>query len=135
MNPYPSANKAYTEASVMTAPPARLVVMLYDGMIRFLMQAASAMREGDRAQMHDRLRRAQAIIDELNVCLDMGQGEIPTQLRAIYLFCKRHLGEAHLHNDVAAIDDVVKLLSDLRESWVELAARVGDADPRTTAAV
>lgn len=135
MNPYANANRAYTEASVMTAPPARLVVMLYDGMIRFLMQAASAMRAGDRAQTRDRLRRAEAIIDELNLCLDMSQGEITTRLRAIYLFSKRHLIEAHLHNDIEAVDEVVRLLSELRESWVELAATVGDAEPRKRTAV
>ena len=135
MNPYANANQAYTEASVMTAPPARLVVMLYDGAVRFLMQAAAAMRAGDRVQTHERLRRAEAIIDELNLSLDMSQGDIPTRLRGIYLFCKRHLIEARLHNDVAAVEEVVRLLSELRESWVELAATVGHADPRAPAAV
>lgn len=135
MNPYANANQAYTEASVMTAPPARLVVMLYDGAIRFLQQAAVAMNAGDDTQTRDRLRRAEAIIDELNLSLDMTQGELPTRLRSIYLFCKRHLIEAHLRGDVQAVQTVSGLLAELRESWVEIAARVGDADPAAPVAV
>ncbi len=134
MNQYANANQAYTSASVMTAPPARLVVMLYDGAIRFLGQAATAMRAGDANATRDRLRRAEAIIEELNVSLDMSQGEISTRLRSIYLFCKRHLIEAHLRGDVAAVEEVIRLLGELRESWFELAAAAGDANPRTPAA-
>ena len=58
---------AYKQQSILTAPPGRLVVMLYDGCLRFLFQSAYAMREGDRAQSQDRMRRAEAIIDELTV--------------------------------------------------------------------
>ena len=92
-------NRAYTESSVLTAPPERLVVMLYDGAIRFLKQAAVAERGGQHQMFLDRLRRAEAIIDELNVTLDMSQGEVAARLRSIYLFCKRHLVEAHLKRD------------------------------------
>ena len=96
---YAGANRAYTESSVLTAPPERLVVMLYDGAIRFLKQAAVAERGGQHQMFLDRLRRAEAIIDELNVTLDMSQGEVAARLRSIYLFCKRHLVEAHLKRD------------------------------------
>ena len=49
---------AYKQQSILTAPPGRLVVMLYDGCLRFLFQSAYAMREGDRRQSQDRMRRA-----------------------------------------------------------------------------
>jgi flagellar protein FliS len=119
---YASANQAYTESSILTAPPERLVVMLYDGAIRFLTQAAFAARAGDRQQFGNRLRRGQAIIDELNLTLDMNQGEISQQLRGIYLFCKRHLMEAHVHCDPKRVDRVIALLVELRESWQQVAA-------------
>ena len=51
----------------------------------------------------DRIRRAEAIIDELNYSLDMSHGAIPKQLRSIYLFCKRHLVQASIKKDVAAV--------------------------------
>ena len=106
----------------MTASPARLVVMLYDGAIRFLRQSAAAMRDGDRELARNRMRRAEAIIDELNGSLDLSHGELPERLQSIYLFCKRHLIDANLHADPTAIDTVARLLAELRESW-DAAAR------------
>jgi flagellar protein FliS len=64
MNPY-DAKRAYTESSILTAPPERLVVMLYDGAIRFLGQAAVAMRADNQRVFLDRVQRAEAIIKEL----------------------------------------------------------------------
>jgi flagellar protein FliS len=122
MNEYAAAKQAYTASSVMTASPERLVVMLYDGAIRFLRQAATAMRASDLQQARNRLGRAEAIIDELNMALDMSQGELPEQLRAIYLFCKRYLIEATLRRDPDRIERVVSLLAELRESWDAIAA-------------
>jgi flagellar secretion chaperone FliS len=124
---YTTAKQAYTESSVMTATPEQLVVMLYDGAIRFLSQSAAAMRADNRDIALNRLRRGEAIIDELNVSLDMSQGEVAAQLRAIYMFCKRHLLEAHMQRDADGIDTVVRFLTDLRSSWQQIAARAGGA--------
>jgi flagellar secretion chaperone FliS len=131
---YAGANRAYTESSILTAPPERLVVMLYDGAIRFLKQAAAAERNGHHQLFLERLRRGEAIIDELNVTLDMAQGgEVATRLRSIYLFCKRHLVEAHLKRDASHVDEVVRLLTDLRESWQQLSVQGAAARPATAA--
>ena len=130
---YAGANRAYTESSILTAPPERLVVMLYDGAIRFLKQAAAAERNGHHQLFLERLRRGEAIIDELNVTLDMSQGEVAARLRSIYLFCKRHLVEAHLKRDASHVDEVVRLLSDLRESWQQLSVQGAAARPATAA--
>jgi flagellar secretion chaperone FliS len=119
---------AYTEASVLTASPGRLVVMLYDGAIRFLAQGAVAMRAGDRERMRDRLRRAEAIVDELNLILDMRYGEIPAQLSSLYLFCKRQIQEASIKVEPERVDHVVHLLTDLRESWEQIADRNEQTD-------
>ena len=122
MNPYANTG-AYTESAVLTAPPGRLVVMLYDGAIRFLAQSAAAMRMGDRERSRDRMRRTEAILDELLLTLDMSYGEIPLRLRSIYLFCKRELHEANVSSEPDRIDGVSRLLSELRESWDTLASR------------
>jgi flagellar protein FliS len=121
MSAYTSLNAAYTEASVLTAPPERLIVLLYDGALRFLRQASVAMRAGDAVRCRDRLRRADAIITELNVSLDMSCGEIPVRLRSIYLFCRRCLTGASVARDADAIDRVAELLAELRESWQTIA--------------
>ena len=100
MNPY-DAKRAYTESAVLTAPPERLVVMLYDGAIRFLNQAAVAMRAENRRVFLDRVQRGEAIITELNLTLDMRQGEVAERLRAIYQFCNMHLAAATMERDPA----------------------------------
>ncbi len=125
MNPYATARQAYAESAILTASPGRLVVMLYDGAIRSLRQSAAAMRDGERERSRACMRRAEAIIDELNGSLDMSVGELPDRLRSIYHFCKRHLIHANLTEDPAAIETVVGLLADLRESW-EQAARASE---------
>ena len=102
---------AYKQQSILTAPPGRLVVMLYDGCLRFLFQSAYAMREGDRVQSQDRMRRAEAIIDELTVTLDHERGgEVASRLQGIYAFCRRHLIEASMEQDPHKIEEVSELL-------------------------
>jgi flagellar protein FliS len=120
MNPY-DAKRAYTESSVLTAPPERLVVMLYDGAIRFLNQAAVAMRAQNGRVFLDRVQRGEAIITELNLTLDMSQGEVAERLRAIYQFCNMHLAAATMERDPKKVDDVIRLLSELREAWQQIA--------------
>jgi flagellar secretion chaperone FliS len=117
MTDYASAKQAYTSSSVMTAPPQKLVVMLYDGAIRFLRQSATAMRTGNREVTVNRLNRAGAIIDELNISLDMNQGEVASNLRSIYLFARRHMTEALIEQDPEKLEAVARLLADLREAW------------------
>ena len=122
MNPY-DANRAYTESSVLTAPRERLVVMLYDGAIRFLHQSAVALRAGNQRVFLDRVQRAEAIIKELNLTLDMQRGgDVAERLRAIYQFCNMHLTAATMEGDPKKIEEVIRLLSDLRESWQQIAA-------------
>jgi flagellar protein FliS len=119
---FAASPQAYRESAVLTAPPERLVVMLYDGARRFLFQAATAMREGDVPTAHERLRRAEKIVEHLLATLDMAQGEIAGKLEAIYVFCLQLLAEGRMRQDPARLDKVGELLGELHESWAELAA-------------
>lgn len=121
MTPYATAQQAYRDSAVLTAPPERLVVMLYDGMHRFLFQAAVAMRAGDLATANAKLRRAEAIIQELRSTLDMSAGEVATRLNSIYAFCQRHLLDARFQRDPERIEDVARMLGELREAWDQIA--------------
>jgi flagellar secretion chaperone FliS len=122
MATYATPQKAYQESSVLTASPEQLVVMLYDGVNRFLLQAAAAMRAGQIEAAHNRLRRAEAIIDELHATLDLSQGQMAERLQGIYVFCRRLLNEARSKRNAARIEQVAELLGELREAWAQIAA-------------
>ena len=113
---------AYQQSQILTASPAQLVVMLYDGARRFLFQAAAAMRDGDRPLTEQRLRRAEDILSELLATLDHQRGgEVAPRLEAIYVFCKAELIRARTGQDPDRIDFVREQLSELREAWAQIA--------------
>jgi flagellar secretion chaperone FliS len=117
------STRAYREQSVLTATPGQLVVMLYDGCLRFLTQAAHAMRDGDKHQADRRLVRAEAIIDELLTTLDLEQGDVvASRLQGIYVFASLQLLEARRASDPALIDHVAELLGELRDAWSQIAS-------------
>lgn len=122
MNPYTSQKTTgYHDSAVMTASPEQLVVMLYDGAIRFLRQAEHALGEGAYLHAHEKLGRAEAILDELVATLNMEAGEIAVRLQSIYLFCKRTLIESRLQRSPEKVREVIALLDDLRGAWATLA--------------
>jgi flagellar protein FliS len=121
MSAYAPAPNAYRESAVLTATPEQLVVMLYDGANRFLTQSAIAMRDGRAGLAGEKLRRAEAIIDELLATLDMTVGEIAERLQSLYLFFKEHLMAARLKQDAGKVDEVAHFMRDLRSSWAAVA--------------
>ena len=113
----------YRQQSVLTATPGQLVVMFYDGALRFLLQASTALRAGDNLLCDAKLRRAEAIVDELHSSLDKERGgDIASRLEGIYVFCKRRLTDARIQRDPAMIDKVSELLGELREASVQIAS-------------
>jgi flagellar protein FliS len=121
--PVATHTAAYRQQSVMTATPGQLVVMLYDGCLRFLHQAAYAMRGGDVVETNARLTRAEAIIDELHATLDLEKGGVvASRLQGIYVFCSRHLLEARTAREPEMIEKVSELLAELRDAWAQIAA-------------
>jgi flagellar protein FliS len=128
MNPYASP-QSYRESAVLTATPEQLVVMLYDGAVRFLRQAEIAMAEGAWLHSFEKLGRGEAIIDELLATLNMDTGEIAERLQAIYVFQKRTLIEARVQRNAEKIGQVIALLTNLREAWVKLAEQAAAQAP------
>jgi flagellar secretion chaperone FliS len=114
---------AYKESAVLSAPPELLVVILYDGARRFLFQAGVAMREGQIELTNRKLRRAEDIIQHLRDVLDMDQGEIANNLESIYIFCLRRLRESRFERDPAALEQVSRLLAQLREAFAAISSQ------------
>ncbi|NLW55512.1 MAG: flagellar export chaperone FliS [Firmicutes bacterium] len=115
-NPY----KRYRQTQVGTASPLELIIMMYDGAIRFCHQAETAIEEQNYSQANRMLQRAQDIIDELNINLNMEAGEIAINLRNLYEFINSKLFEANIKKDCTLLRQAVALLTELRSSWVEL---------------
>jgi flagellar secretion chaperone FliS len=116
-----SSRSAYQKSAILTASREQLVVMLYDGMHRFLCQASGAMRERDIETAHLRLRRAEAIINHLLSTLDFTVcDELPFRLESIYHFCLRQLNEARIKQDADKVDEVDRLLGGLRDAWARV---------------
>lgn len=116
-----STRTRYQSEAVETAGPAQLVLMLYDGALAAMTRARTAHSDTrpDRVEvLNAELLRAQDIVTELYVTLDRDRGgEIAANLASLYQFCLDRLIEANVRKDVAPLDDVVPVLSGLREAW------------------
>lgn len=113
---------AYQETAVLTQSRGRLIVMLYEGAIRFLRQALDEMEQHDDASKGIHIRKALDIIYELNTVLDLENGgQIAQNLRSLYNFMQRHLSEANAKRDPRMIRDVIELLEELNKSWRAIA--------------
>jgi flagellar protein FliS len=118
----------YGAVKVTTANPGQILVMLYDGLLRFLRDASDSMRAKNRARAGERISQSMAIVRQLLGDLDSTHApELCDNLRALYIFCMKHLLEANLEQNSAKIDDVIRLLSPLHEAWVEAVAQTSRA--------
>jgi flagellar protein FliS len=118
---YSNQLNAYQSAQVTSASPLQLVVMLYDGAVRFIKTGKDAMASGDLYAQNHNLQKAQKIVTELISCLDMNQGgEVAQNLLALYGFVYNNLVTANLSDDPVLLDQSVKVLEDLRTSWAQL---------------
>ncbi len=113
---------SYRQTSVTTQSKSKLVVMLYDGAIRFLKQAIRDIEAKDYAGKGHNINKAIDIIYELNMTLDMEQGgDIADNLRSLYNFMSRHLGKANFNCDLNLIQEVIDILEELNSSWKAIA--------------
>jgi flagellar protein FliS len=121
VNPYAQSQASYLEQQVLTASRGQLVVLLHDGIIRFLRQADVAFGEGATTHAHDRLGKAEAIVSELQATLDMSQGQIASNLEGIYVFWSRCLWEIRLQADREKLARVVTMVASMRDAWAQVA--------------
>lgn len=119
---YPNASvQQYRKASIDSATPLQLVVMLYDGAIRFLNQARVAMQHHNLEKQHEYCLRAQDIVSELICCLDTERGgEVASSLFSLYSFVYDRIVQANIQDDLNYLDQAMRVLTELRESWSQL---------------
>ena len=117
-NPAKGKLATYKETSITTQSKGRLIVLLYEGAIKFMNLAIQEIEAGDYEAKGRYISRALDIMTELNVVLDMeAGGEIAVNLRKLYMFIIRHLTEANIKNDANMIREVTSLMRGLNESW------------------
>lgn len=115
MNAYISQ---YQSTQIDTASREQILIMLYDGAIRFTRQAIHAISNGDNSGKIESIQKALAIVAEFRNTLDhkIG-GEIAANLDALYAFMIQSLVRGNIKNDTKSLEVVDGLLNDLRETW------------------
>lgn len=126
------AQQQYQRARIETATPTQLVVLLYDGAIRFCTMARKAMLARDIDVQNTNLLKSQRIVTELMSSLDRNNGgQVADNLFQLYAFMLEQLVLANMNDNVELIDGVVNILRDLRESWQEIDRITLHGDDRT----
>lgn len=124
--PLAQPNLRYLEASIKSASPEELIVKIYDGLLLFARQALETMesRPTDIQGRHRLLRRAQRacalLMGSLRIELD---SEIPGNLFRIYEFWHHQLVLANVQGDPQKVREILPLITDMRETWVEVTKR------------
>lgn len=118
-NGYGQSNlQRYRAVKIQTASPAQLMLMLYDGAIRFCHIAKMKLEEKDVAGKGTYIGKVQAIISELMSSLDFSIApDLCTQLQQLYMFMMEQLTEANIRLKAEPLDVVINLLTTLRDGW------------------
>ena len=131
---FQNAYSAYQKTNVNTASQGKLVVLLYEGAIKQLTMALNFIDENDKIKPQNIekfgicLQKVRSIITELQVSLDMEKGgDIATNLMALYVFFNEELVQASITKDKEKIKSVLKMMSDLAESWKIIANSTANA--------
>lgn len=117
MNPY---LKQYKQTQINTTPKEQILLMLYDGAVRFLHLAKEGFAEKDIEKIHNNIVKTQNIITEFQVNLDLkAGGEFAQNLFNLYEFLSKQLLKANVKKDEQALDIVIKHVTELRDTWKE----------------
>ncbi len=121
---YGQQAKQYKAQQIQTATPEEILILLYEGAIRFLMVARKAIEADELEKAHNHLVKTQRIITELMLSLDMDiGGEVAKNLYSLYDYLHYRLVQANLQKDVTMIDEVLEHLRALKQTW-EQAIRI-----------
>ncbi|MBW4081662.1 flagellar export chaperone FliS [Paenibacillus sp. S150] len=119
-----SPYQKYQQAQAQTASKPKLLIMLYDGAIRFIKAGMEGISHKDYEKANNNLCKAQAIINELISALDYNY-PISNDLLKVYEYMQHRLIESNVHKQVTQAQEVLEYLLDLREAWVEASKSQG----------
>ena len=126
--PTQAALARYGAVKVTTASPGQVLVMLYDGLLRFLREGEAAIVAKDRGQAGERIGRALAILECLLSGLDPTHSpDLCEKLEGLYVFCMQHLVRANLEQSAEKVAETLKMLVPLRDAWSTAVAELAAA--------
>ncbi|MEC0258343.1 flagellar export chaperone FliS [Paenibacillus sp. AK002] len=108
----------YYETQIKTATPEELTLMLYNSCIRFLKQAYNSVENRDYQSKNSYVTKAINIIDELHATLNMNY-DISKSLASLYEYFKQRLVHASMRLDLEVFQEIIDLVTDLRDTWHE----------------
>ena len=114
-NPYAQ----YQNSRILTASPAELTLMLYEGAIKFGNIAVMAMEQKDIEKAHINLKKVQRIVAEFRATLDM-KYPVAQDFDRIYVYLEQRMTEANLTKDPEIMEEVVRHLRSMRDTWKEV---------------
>ena len=119
-----SAYQQYNNSKILTASPAELTLMLYDGCIKFCNIAMMAIDSKDIVKAHNNIKKAERIILEFQSTLDF-KYEVANDFNNIYTYVLRRLREANVKKDREILDECVTHMRSLRDTWKEVMKTAG----------
>lgn len=115
----PNAYAQYNNSKVLTASPAELTLMLYDGAIKFCNIAEIAMGQKDIQKAHTNIVKTQKIVEYLRQTLDM-KYPVAKDFESIYVYMEKLLVQANVKKDPAILEECLGHLRDIRDTWKEV---------------
>jgi flagellar protein FliS len=123
----------YLQAKIMTASPGGVLLLLYEGLARFLHQGAAALEKGDVNAARHPLGRALAIVQELHSALNPEAApELCGQLERLYLFAEENILAALSRKEPQPLRDVSRVIEPLYQAWKEAVRQVEKQPARRT---
>lgn len=117
----PNKSDGYLEQKIMSAKPEELTAMLYDGIIRFIKQAMLFNEQKHIEKTNNAILRAQAIINELNVTLNMDYA-VSENLELMYDYMNRRLLDANIEKKNSILEEVLEYAVELKDTWQQAIA-------------
>lgn len=115
----PNAYAKYNNSKVLTASPAELTLMLYDGAIKFCNIAIMGIEQNDIEKAHTNIRKVEKIIDEFRATLDR-KYPVAEDFERVYVYLLQRLLEANIKKDKAILEEVNMHLRSMRDNWKEV---------------
>lgn len=113
-------HQVYANNAVSTQSQGQLIIMLYDGAIKFIERAEEGIATRQIQEAHTNIIKTQKIVNELMVTLKVDTGEVAQQLLTLYQYMYQQLVQANIKKDTKLLGEVKELLIGLREAWKQL---------------